>query len=135
MYKTKTCDGWIHACAKKKTSIAKVKLCLNNEFVFVINNSVNDNRKHDPLFRFIIYNVFDLIRYNNFKILVNVKGGGITSQAHAIRLAVVKCLLCLNDGIKPILKANNYITTDCRIVERKKYGHRKSRKSYQFSKR
>ncbi|PIM95150.1 30S ribosomal subunit protein S9 [Candidatus Hodgkinia cicadicola] len=135
MYKTKTCDSRIHVCVGKKTSVAEVKLCLNNEFVLVINNSVNDNRKHDSLFKFITHNVFDLIRCNNFQMFADVKGDGITSQIHAIRLAVVKCLLCSNDGIRLILKANNYVTTDRRIVERKKYGHCKSEEILSISKR
>ncbi|PIM95795.1 30S ribosomal subunit protein S9 [Candidatus Hodgkinia cicadicola] len=135
MYKTSVCNGWIYASAKKKTAIAKVKMCLNDKFVFNINKSDKDNRINDALFKFITFTVFELIRYKNFQVFVTVRGGGITSQAYAIRLAIVKCLLCLNDSIKPVLKANNYVTTDSRIVERKKCGHRKARKSCQFSKR
>ncbi|PIM96334.1 30S ribosomal subunit protein S9 [Candidatus Hodgkinia cicadicola] len=135
MYKTKVCNGWTYASAKKKTAIAKVKVCLNESFVLVINNPANDNHENDALFKYITHNVFNLIRYKNFQVFALVKGGGLTSQAYAIRLAMVKCLLCLNDGIRPVLKANNYISTDCRMVERKKCGHCKARKSCQFSKR
>ncbi len=135
MYKTCVNNEGVYASAKKKTAIAKVKLYFNNELAFIINGKPLDKQSNDLLFKYIINSVFEVIRYYRFAVVVNVHGGGVTAQAYAIRLAVVKCILRLNINTKSVLKEHGYISTDCRIVERKKYGLSKARKSYQFSKR
>ncbi|PIM96389.1 30S ribosomal subunit protein S9 [Candidatus Hodgkinia cicadicola] len=66
--------------------------------------------------------MFNLISYKSFQIHPLVKGDSPTSQAYAIRLAMVKCLLCLDDDIRLILKTNSYTSTDCRMVDRKEAG-------------
>ena len=69
---------------------------------------------------------------------INVKGGGLTGQAEAIRLGIARCLVegnPENAEIKSALKAGSMLTRDSRMVERKKFGHKKARKSFQFSKR
>lgn len=66
---------------------------------------------------------------------VNVKGGGIKGQAEAIRMGMARTLVKLNEEFRSPLKAKKYLTRDARIVERKKYGKPKARKSFQFSKR
>ena len=70
-----------------------------------------------------------------FDIKVNVNGGGFKGQAEAIRLALSKALVIVNEEHKTPLKAKKYLTRDARVVERKKYGKPKARKSFQFSKR
>ncbi|MCO4292695.1 30S ribosomal protein S9 [Solitalea sp. MAHUQ-68] len=70
-----------------------------------------------------------------FDILVNVKGGGITGQAEATRLAIAKALVELDPEVKPALRAKGLMTRDSRMVERKKPGRRKARRRFQFSKR
>jgi small subunit ribosomal protein S9 len=70
-----------------------------------------------------------------YDIVVNVSGGGITGQAEAIRLAVAKALLKTNDEFRKTLRAEGLLTRDPRMVERKKYGRRKARRRFQFSKR
>jgi small subunit ribosomal protein S9 len=71
----------------------------------------------------------------DYDILVNVKGGGITGQAEAIRLGVARALCELSPDNRPPLKIEGYLTRDPRAKERKKYGLRKARKAPQFSKR
>jgi len=71
----------------------------------------------------------------SFDIKVNVKGGGFKGQAEAIRLAISKALVILNEDNRKPLKEKKYLTRDSRVVERKKYGKPKARKSFQFSKR
>jgi len=66
---------------------------------------------------------------------VNVNGGGIKGQAEAIRLGMARTLVKLNEEFRPPLKAKKYLTRDARVVERKKFGKPKARKSFQFSKR
>ena len=70
-----------------------------------------------------------------YDIKVNVKGGGYKGQAEAIRLAISKALVIANEDNKKALKEKKYLTRDSRVVERKKYGKPKARKSFQFSKR
>ena len=70
-----------------------------------------------------------------YDIKVNVKGGGFKGQAEAVRLAIARALVQLNEEYRPALKAHKYLTRDSRVVERKKYGKPKARKSFQFSKR
>jgi small subunit ribosomal protein S9 len=71
----------------------------------------------------------------SYDVKVNVKGGGITGQAQAIRLAIAKALVELNPELKKDLRAAGLITRDPRMVERKKFGQKKARKRFQFSKR
>lgn len=71
----------------------------------------------------------------NFDITVNVRGGGITGQAEAVRLGVSRALTELNLEYRPALKKLGLLTRDSRMVERKKYGRPKARKKFQFSKR
>ena len=70
-----------------------------------------------------------------YDVIVNVKGGGTTGQAQAIRLGIARGLINLNPDLRPALKLEGYLTRDPRMVERKKYGRPKARKRFQFSKR
>ena len=70
-----------------------------------------------------------------FDILVNVKGGGLTGQAGAVRHGISRALVTFDATNLPALRANGFMTRDSRMVERKKYGQRKARRRFQFSKR
>ena len=70
-----------------------------------------------------------------FDVTVNVKGGGIKGQAEAISLGIARALVKNDETVKPVLKTENLLTRDSRMVERKKFGKKKARKSFQFSKR
>jgi small subunit ribosomal protein S9 len=72
---------------------------------------------------------------NDYNITVNVKGGGITGQAQAIRLGIAKALVEENSDLKSALRAEGLMTRDPRMVERKKFGQKKARARFQFSKR
>ena len=76
-----------------------------------------------------------LEQVGQYDIKVNVKGGGIAGQAEAIRLAITKALVSDNEEVRPALKKEGFMTRDPRMVERKKFGKRKARRSFQFSKR
>ncbi len=79
---------------------------------------------------------FKAIRYYKFGVVAKTFGGGSVSQAYALRLALVKCVLGLTSKAKRAFRNCGYIITDCRVVEcTKKYGYAKARKSFQFSKR
>ncbi|RKZ10924.1 30S ribosomal protein S9 [Candidatus Fermentibacteria bacterium] len=71
----------------------------------------------------------------DYDVKVNVRGGGLTGQAGAIRLGIARALVDINPDFRPALKAEGMLSRDPRIVERKKYGQPKARKRFQFSKR
>ena len=71
----------------------------------------------------------------NYDVKVNVFGGGVTGQAEAIRLAITRALVSIDEDYRAILKPEGLLTRDPRMVERKKFGQKKARKKFQFSKR
>lgn len=72
---------------------------------------------------------------NNFDVIANVRGGGISGQADAVRLGIARALLNSNENIKPALKKAKLLTRDPREKERKKYGRKRARRRFQYSKR
>ena len=70
-----------------------------------------------------------------FDIVINAQGGGLKGQAEAAKLGIARALLEVNPDFRPVLKAAGQLKRDPRGVERKKFGHKKARKSFQFSKR
>ncbi len=72
---------------------------------------------------------------DNYDIKVNLNGGGIKGQAEALRLAIARAMVIIDEENKPALKAEGFMTRDSRVVERKKPGQPKARKKFQFSKR
>lgn len=102
---------------------------------------VNSGRSLDEYFKrktctTIIMSPLHLVDMaSSFDVKVNVKGGGNSGQADAVRLAISKALVNFDSTLKPILRSSGFITTDKRKVERKKPGRRKARKQEQYSKR
>lgn len=72
---------------------------------------------------------------SSFDVVINVKGGGPKGQAEAVKMAISRVLCEINPEFRPILKKDGLLTRDSRSVERKKFGKRKARRSFQFSKR
>jgi small subunit ribosomal protein S9 len=72
---------------------------------------------------------------NQYDVAVNVEGGGIKGQAEAVRLGIARAMVSVSPENKPALKKEGFMTRDSRMVERKKYGRRKARRRFQFSKR
>jgi len=73
--------------------------------------------------------------FGKYDVYVNVNGGGFTGQSEAVRLGISRALISINPEFKPVLKTQSLLTRDPRMVERKKYGQKKARKRFQFSKR
>lgn len=74
-------------------------------------------------------------RDGQFEVICTVKGGGLSGQAGAVRHGLSRALTLFEPDLRPVLKKGGFLTRDSRVVERKKYGHAKARRSYQFSKR
>ena len=84
----------------------------------------------------IIKQPFDVTsRVDQFDVMCTVTGGGLSGQAGAVRLGISKALVNYEPGLRPALKSGGFLTRDSRVVERKKYGRAKARRSFQFSKR
>jgi small subunit ribosomal protein S9 len=125
----------IYATGKRKTSIARVWL-EPGEGKFIINErALKDYFKRETC-EMVILQPFDLTgTRNQFNVMVNVQGGGISGQSIAIRHGISKALLQYNQDFKDILKKAGFFTRDSRVKERKKYGLRGARRRPQYSKR
>ncbi len=125
----------INKIGRRKASVARVYLTAGKGSI-VVNGK--DYKEYFPL-QYIQYNIENPLKLtdslNSYDIKVNVSGGGVKGQAEAIRLGISRALVDLNIEHKGVLKENKYLTRDARVVERKKYGKPKARKSFQFSKR
>ncbi|MFN5323880.1 MAG: 30S ribosomal protein S9 [Bacteroidota bacterium] len=124
-----------HKIGRRKTAIARVYLQPGNGNVTVNGKDYKVYFPTLPL-QYIVNQAFEVTgNLGKYDVKVNVEGGGITGQAQAIRLAVSRALVQLNEESKAPLKANSLLTRDPRMVERKKPGQKKARKRFQFSKR
>lgn len=125
----------INAIGRRKASVARVYLTQGNGTVTV---NGKDYKDYFPVTH-IQPNVIEPFQAINaegvYDVKVNVKGGGFKGQAEAVRMAISRALVKLNEDFRAPLKEKKYLTRDARAVERKKYGKPKARKSFQFSKR
>ena len=124
-----------YATGRRKNSIARVRIKPGSGKVEVNNKSLIDHFKRETL-KMIIEQPLDKTEtMDKFDIIASVNGGGLTGQAGALRLGISRALLKYDEELKPILRANGFLTRDPREKERKKYGLAGARKRYQFSKR
>ena len=124
-----------YATGRRKSSIAKVWLKKGSGQIFV------NGKKYEQYFKrenhkMQLLRPFEIIdQSTNYDVRCNVKGGGLTGQVGAMVHGISKALLMFDENLKSTLKKEKLTTRDSRSVERKKYGHRKARRSFQFSKR
>ena len=124
-----------YATGRRKKSIAKVWLKKGSGNIHVNGKKMVDYFKKLNLQMSISRPLTIVKRENEFDVRCSVKGGGLTGQAGAIILGIARALVEFEPELKPTLKKEKLTTRDSRAVERKKYGHRKARRSFQFSKR
>ena len=124
-----------YATGRRKKSIAKVWLKKGSGNIHVNGKKMVDYFKKLNLQVSIFRPLTIVKRENEFDVRCSVKGGGLTGQAGAIILGIARALVEFEPELKPTLKKEKLTTRDSRAVERKKYGHRKARRSFQFSKR
>ena len=126
----------IMATGRRKTSIAVVKLVKGKGRVFVNGKTLAAYIGNRPALEMQIFKPLALTEnMENYDVRVKAVGGGISSQAGAIRHGISRALLQINPDFRPVLKAEGLLTRDARVKERKKYGLKKARKASQFSKR
>jgi small subunit ribosomal protein S9 len=123
------------AMGRRKTSVARVYLKEGKGNVFINERSLQDYFGRETA-RMIVLQPFQVTAtLGGFDTEVNVRGGGISGQAGAIRHGITRALMQCNPDYRSPLKKAGFVTRDPRAVERKKYGHHKARKRPQYSKR
>ena len=120
---------------KRKSSIARVRFIKGNGKMIINNFEPIKYFKRKSLVM-VINQPLELVEFDGkYDIHVNVKGGGLSGQAGAVRLGISRNLQKINPDFRAILKKEGMLTRDSRVVERKKYGQPGARKKFQFSKR
>ena len=124
-----------YATGRRKRSIARVCLKKGSGTIHVNGKKMADYFQKASLQKAIFRPLILVKRENEFDVRCSVNGGGLTGQAGAIILGISRAIIQFEPDLKPTLKKEKLTTRDSRTVERKKYGHRKARRSFQFSKR
>ncbi len=128
-------ENRFYATGKRKTSIARVWL-EEGEGEFIVNHKTIEEYFDRETHRILAKQPFELTNaHNKYRVYVNVCGGGNSGQAGAIKHGISKALLEANPDYRDILKRAGFLTRDSRITERKKYGQKKARKGFQWTKR
>ena len=124
-----------YATGKRKNSIARVWL-KRGKGEITINGKKLDKYFSRPVLQMIVNQPIEVIQsVGSYDIMATVKGGGLSGQAGALRHGISKALSLYDNSLRPVLKKVGFLTRDSRVVERKKFGLAKARRSYQFSKR
>ncbi len=127
--------GRSYATGKRKNAVARVWIKPGNGKIEV-NGRDSPVYFARPVLRMLLNQPFVVTdRLGQFDVWCTVKGGGLSGQAGAVRHGISRALIFYEPGLRPILKHGGFITRDSRVVERKKYGKAKARRSFQFSKR
>ena len=127
--------GRAYATGKRKDAVARVWIKPGNGKV-VVNGRDIEVYFARPTSRMVINQPFEVAnRKDQYDVVCTVRGGGLSGQAGAVRHGISKALVAYEPDLRPVLKQGGFLTRDPRVVERKKYGRRKARRSFQFSKR
>jgi small subunit ribosomal protein S9 len=125
----------INTVGRRKTAVARIYM-QSGKGEITVNGRELQTYFPTEVLQIILNQPFNLTQKSGqYDVKVNVHGGGIAGQAEAVRLAISRALVEADVENKPALKKEGFLTRDSRMVERKKYGRRKARKRFQFSKR
>jgi|SRR5271170_4308614 small subunit ribosomal protein S9 len=128
-------QGRAYATGKRKNAVARVWIKPGRGQA-TVNGRALDVYFARPVLRMILNQPLVLVnRLAQYDLTISVVGGGLSGQAGAVRHGIAKALTNYEPELRPVLKKEGFLTRDARIVERKKYGHKKARRSFQFSKR
>jgi small subunit ribosomal protein S9 len=127
--------GRAYATGKRKNAVARVWLKPGRGQA-TVNGRALDVYFARPVLRMILNQPLVVAdRLTQYDLTITVVGGGLSGQAGAVRHGIAKALTNYEPDLRPVLKKEGFLTRDARVVERKKYGHKKARRSFQFSKR
>ena len=128
-------QGRAYATGKRKNAIARVWL-KPGKGTITVNGRDQQVYFSRPVLRMMIAQPLSVTdRVGQFDVIATVEGSGLSGQAGAVRHAISKALTYYEPGLRALLKPHGFLTRDSRVVERKKYGRAKARRSFQFSKR
>src|SRR3954468_22988911 len=128
-------QGRAYATGKRKDAVARVWIKPGSGVITVNDRPVNTYFAR-PVLRMILQQPLQVAdRVGQFDVVATVAGGGLSGQAGAVRHGLAKALTHYEPDLRPPLKKEGFLTRDARVVERKKYGKKKARRSFQFSKR
>jgi small subunit ribosomal protein S9 len=128
-------QGRAYATGKRKNAVARVWIKPGSGKI-TINDRDSPVYFARPVLRMLLNQPFVVAnRLGQYDVVCTVNGGGLSGQAGAVRHGISKALTYFEPELRPVLKAQGYLTRDSRVVERKKYGKAKARRSFQFSKR
>lgn len=129
-------EKYFEAVGRRKTSVARARLTPAKQDSFVINEKTLDDYFSTPTLRQKVTEIFTKKNLSEkFAVSIQVRGGGIASQAEAIRHSIARALLVFDGELRGDLKASGYLKRDPRMKERRKFGLKKARKAPQWSKR
>ena len=125
----------IHTIGRRKSAVARIYMSKGKGNI-TLNNRESDKYFTTATLLYKLHQPFSLVDMEGkFDVKVNVYGGGINGQAESVRLAIARALCEINEENRSVLKKEGLLTRDPRMVERKKFGQKKARKKFQFSKR
>lgn len=125
----------INRIGRRKTAVARIYLQAGSGNLTINHRDFKEYFNTEVLQTIVNQSLAVTDALGKYDINVNVKGGGIAGQAEAVRLAISRALTNISEEHRPALKKEGFLTRDPRMVERKKYGRRKARRRFQFSKR
>lgn len=128
-------DAQYRGTGRRKEAIARVRLIPGTGKIIINKRDLQEYIKYETLRVVVREPLMITDTMGQYDVLVNVKGGGYTGQAGAIRHGISRALLQVDNELRPILKKAGFLTRDSRMKERKKYGLKKARRASQFSKR
>ena len=128
-------QGRSYATGKRKNAVARVWIKPGSGKI-TVNGRDSPIYFARPVLRMLLNQPFVIAnRLGQYDVVCSVAGGGLSGRAGAVRHGISKALTFYEPGLRPVLKAGGFLTRDSRVVERKKYGKAKARRSFQFSKR
>ena len=125
----------INTSGRRKCSVARAYVSKGTGIITINKRDYKEYFKTPTLQYYVLQSLNNAKAVGEYDVKVNVNGGGTTGQAQAVRLAIAKALVEINPELKKELRAEGLITRDPRMVERKKFGQKKARARFQFSKR
>lgn len=120
---------------RRKASVARIRLFSGSGEIKVNKRTLLEYFKRETLLQLINKPVEHVEQVGKYDIIANVRGGGLSGQAGAVQLGIARALSKVDEDFRVKLRKGDFLTRDSRVVERKKYGQKKARKRFQFSKR
>ena len=125
----------LNTSGRRKTSVARIYMTPGQGNITINDRDIKEYFPSEVLQTIVQQPLATIDAVGKYDVRANIKGGGVAGQAEALRLAITKALVEENAETRPALKKEGFLTRDPRMVERKKFGKRKARRSFQFSKR